>query len=62
MTNEERPPMLGRRWRDECGDLWECTRMIATTEEVRFEFVRRSACRRFTIAAEPLAGWVEVTS
>lgn len=36
--------------------------MIATTEEVRFEFVRRAVSGpRFTIAAEPLSCWVEVT-
>lgn len=60
--NNEGPPMLGRQWRDENGDVWECTRMIATTEEVRFEFVRRAVSGpRFTIAAEPLSCWVEVT-
>lgn len=65
MTNEDRPPMLGRRWRDENGDLWECTGVLLTPGDMRFEFVRRSAPmrpNRIAHMAQPLAGWVEVTS
>lgn len=65
MTNEERPPMLGRRWRDEDGDVWECAAIPVTPCEAPFWFVRLSTPvkpNRIAHMAQPLDSWVEVTS
>lgn len=64
MTNEDRPPMLGRRWRDENGDVWECTSVVLTPGDQRFEFVRRSAPMRPNRIAQmwgPAEDWEELT-
>ena len=63
MTTEDRPPMLGRQWRDENGDVWECTRVVMTPGDMRFEFVRLSAPmrpNRIVHHGHPLSDWVEL--
>jgi hypothetical protein len=45
-SNAEHHPMLGRRWRDENGDVWECTSVVLTPGDQRFEFVLARARER----------------